>query len=246
MNRFIVLSGPSCIGKGPLYRALQKFYPGLSSKLHYLVCYDSRPPRPGETDGVDFYFRTRDFIENLRGKEDHLVIEYRGDLLAVDFSEIRKSLRQSDVFFEGNPIVGRKLLDFCKKEDIENLSIFLSPLSMEEIRYLKAPERSINLEDFVTDVMRRKLLKRTRKQKTILSAKDLDNIEVRASRAFSEMKLAYLFDYVIPNHDGEDSDNWDAFYYPIADARKTLLSLAAILSGEKGSRCEKWPQNLLP
>jgi guanylate kinase len=245
MNRFIILSGPSCIGKGPLYKALQKFYPDLTSKLNYLVCYDSRAPRPGELEGIDFYFRTREFIESLRGKKDYLVVEYRGDMLAVDFSELRKLLTEGDVFFEGNSIVSKALLDFCNKEDIEHLSIFLSPLSMEEIQYLKSQKRNINLEDFITDIMRRKLLRRTQKQKTILSAQDLANIEVRASFAFSEIRQAYHFDYVIPNHDGEDSDNWDAFYYPIADARKTLLCLTAILRGENNSYFEKWPQNLL-
>lgn len=245
MSKFAILSGPSCIGKGPLYKALQKFYPDLASRLRYLVCYDSRAPRPGEREGIDFYFRTRRFIENLRERENHLVIEYRGDMLAVDFGNVRKLLREGDVFFEGNPVVGKALLDFCKKENIETSSIFLSPLSMEEIQYLQSPERHIDLEDFVTDVMRRKLLRRTQKQKTILSAKDLENIEVRASHTFSEMKLAHHFDYVIPNHDGEDSDNWDAFYYPIADARKILLSLAAILNGEHPTYSEKWPQTLL-
>jgi guanylate kinase len=244
MSRFIILTGPSCIGKGPLYKALKQFYPDLVSKLNYLVCYDSRAPRPGEREGIDFYFRTSDFINNLRDSKDHLVIEYRGDMLAVDFGEIRKLLKKGDVFFEGNPVVGKAILDFCIKEGIEQLSIFLSPLSVEEIKYLKSFEKNINLEDFVTDVMRRKLLRRTQKQKSILSAKDLENIEVRASSAFSEMKLAHHFDYVIPNHDGEDSDNWNAFYYPIADARKTLLCLTAILSGHTHPYCEKWPNGL--
>ncbi len=245
MSRLIILSGPSCIGKGPLYKALQKFYPELALRLHYLVCYDSRAPRPGEREGVDFYFRTRRYIENLREKKDHLVIEYRGDMLAIDFAGIRKMLKESNVFFEGNPVVGKAIMEFCMNEDIEHLSIFLSPLSIEEIQYLKSPERNINLEDFVTDVMRRKLLHRTKKQKTILSAKDLENLEVRASCAFSEMKLAYRFDYVIPNHDGEDSDNWDSFYYPIADARKTLLCLVTILNGQRSPYCENWPKDLL-
>ena len=245
MSRLIVLSGPSCIGKGPLCKSLQKFYPDLSSKSHCLVCYDSRAPRPGEQEGVDFYFRTREFIENLRRKKEHWVVEYRGDMLAVDFDEMRNTMKEGDVFFEGNPIVGKALLDFCKKENIEHLSIFLSPLSMDEIQYLKSPDRNIHLKDLITDVMRRKLLRRTQKQKTILSTKDLKNIEVRASCAFSEMKLAYHFDYVIPNHDGEDSDNWDAFYYPIADARKTLLSLVEILQGKESFYCEKWPKDVL-
>ena len=246
MSKFVVLSGPSCIGKGPIHKALQKFYPDLASKLNHLVCYDSRAPRPGEREGIDYYFRTRDFIENLRSSKDHLVIEYRGDMLAVDLGEIRNMIRQGNVFFEGNPVLGTALLDFCRKEGIEQLSIFLSPLSMDEIQYLESPERNIILEHYVTDVMRRKLLRRTQRQKTILSAKDLENIETRASCAFSEMKLAYHFNYVIPNHDGEDSDNWDAFYYPIGDARKTLVCLVAILSGQSHSYYEKWPRDLLP
>lgn len=245
MGKFVVLSGPSCIGKGPLHKALQKFYPDLASKLNCLVCYDSRAPRPSEREGIDFYFRTHDFIEKLRSSKDYLVVEYRGDMLAVDFGDVRNKIKQGDVFFEGNPLVSKALLDFCAKEGIQPLSVFLSPLSMDEIRYLKSPERNIVLEDLVTDVMRRKLLRRTQRQKTILSASDLENIEVRASCALSEMKLAHHFDYVIPNHDGEDSDNWDAFYYPIGDARKTLLCLVALLNGQRHSSCEKWPQDLL-
>ena len=245
MSRFVVLSGPSCIGKGPLCKALQKFYPDFSSRFHRLVFYDSRAPRPGEQEGVDFYFRTRRFIEDLREKEDYLVIEYRGDMLAVNFVDMKKLLKEGDVFFEGNPLVAKALLDLCANEGIEHLSIFLSPLSKEEIRYVQSPEKHVDLGDFVTDVMRRKLLRRTQKQKTILSAKDLENIEIRVSHAISEMILAHHFDHVIPNHDGEDSDNWDAFYYPIADARKTLLCLVEIIRGESSSYCEKWPRKLL-
>jgi guanylate kinase len=68
------------------------------------------------------------------------------------------------------------------------------------------------LADFLTDVMRRKLLRRTQRQKSILSLKDLENIERRATSAFAEPKEAWRFEHVIPNHDGEDSENWDAFY----------------------------------
>jgi hypothetical protein len=62
--------------------------------------------------------------------------------------------------------------------------------------------------------MRRKLLRRTRRQKGELSLKDLENIERCASSAFRELQEAVHFEWVIPNHNGEDSDNWEAFYYP--------------------------------
>lgn len=93
--------------------------------------------------------------------------------------------------------------------------------------------------------MRRKLLKRAQKQKGILSIKDLENIETRAKSAYEELKLATHFDFIVPNHDGEDSDHWDTFYYPIGDARKTLMALVDLLENNKSSYAEKWNKNLL-
>jgi guanylate kinase len=88
-------------------------------------------------------------------------------------------------------------------------------------------------------------LRRTTRQKGILSQKDLENIEIRASSAFGEMQQAWRFDHVIVNHDGEDSDHWDAFYHPIGDARSTLQAFAALLSGEPIDSVEGWEQDLL-
>ncbi len=95
--------------------------------------------------------------------------------------------------------------------------------------------------------MRRKLLRRTRRQKGELSLTDLENIETRARSAYRELAEAWHFQYVIPNHDGEDSDNWDAFYYPIGDARKALDAVAALLEGvESPPPVERWGEDLLP
>jgi guanylate kinase len=51
--------------------------------------------------------------------------------------------------------------------------------------------------------------------------------------------------YVIPNHDGEDSDSWEAFYYPIGDARQALNAVAALIEGVVPSGAEKWGAELL-
>jgi len=129
--------------------------------------------------------------------------------------------------------------------DIQTVSVFLSPLSREEILYLKQPERHVDLGSLLSEVMRRKLLRRTQKQKGILSLKDLENIETRCACVLQELQYASRFDWVIPNHDGEDSENWDAFYYTLGDARKTLLSFAAILEGREPNFAEKWEADLL-
>jgi guanylate kinase len=245
MGRFIILSGPSCVGKGPLHEAFIKFYPELAGKLKKLVLCNSRAPRPAEIDGKDYHFRKREEIERWREKENFIVLDVRGDLQAVDLEQASQTLEEGDLFYEGNPFVGRKLQDaFESKVDI--LSIFLAPLARDEILYLRSPDRHVSLIDFVTDVMRRKLLRRTQRQKGILSLQDLENIERRAKSAYDELKEAWHFVHVIPNHDGEDSENWNAFYYPVGDARRALLAVADLISGKVPTLVEKWEQDLLP
>ena len=245
-KRLVILSGPSCVGKSPLDRALERFYPELRRGLQKLVLYNSRAPRPGEVDGVDYHFRMRSQIEALRAEPRLAVLDVRGDLQAVDIEELRTVLDGSNAFFEGNPFVGRALQTHPRLAGIDRLSVFLSPLSREEIVFLKAPERNVSLPNLVADVMRRKLLRRARRQKLELSAKDLENIETRATSAYVELKEASHFDYVIPNHDGEDSDNWEAFYYPVGDARKALNAFVALLEGRIPSEVERWEEDLVP
>ena len=142
--------------------------------------------------------------------------------------------------------MGRALLTHPRLAGVNRLSIFLSPLSKDEIAYLKAPERNVSLQELITDIMRRKLLRRTRRQKGELSGKDLENVETRASSAYRELQEAWYFEYVIANHDGEDSDNWEAFYYLIGDARKTLDAFVALLKGTVQPNVEKWEADFLP
>jgi guanylate kinase len=50
--RLFILSAPSGAGKSTLGAALRRRYP----QLGYSVSYTTRPPRDGETDGVDYHF----------------------------------------------------------------------------------------------------------------------------------------------------------------------------------------------
>ena len=140
MNRFVILSGPSCIGKGPLYKALQKFYPELASRLTQVVLYNSRAPRPGEKEGVDYYFRPRAEIEELAEQPGFISADVRGDLQAIEVAGIEKILAANqDAFFEGNPFIPAKLRESGVLQEIPTLTVFLSPLSQEELLFLKEP-----------------------------------------------------------------------------------------------------------
>lgn len=245
MGRLVILSGPSCVGKSPLDKALGRFYPHLHQGLQHLVLYNSRSPRPGEEDGKDYYFRHRKEIKALEEKQNYVVMEVRGDLQALDISELKNQLERGDVFFEGNPFVGRVLLTHESLGDVAKLSAFMSPVSRKEILELTDPSNNADAHQIITDIMRRKLLRRTRKQKGELSLKDLENIEKRAGSAYAELQEAHHFNHIIPNHDGEDSENWDAFYYPVGDARKALLAFAGLLKDQESRHLEKWEKGLL-
>lgn len=247
MSRFVILSGPSCVGKGPLHLALCTFYPDLAGRFEKVVAYNSRGPRPGEQDGLDYHFRPRQVVEEISKKPGYVSADVRGDLHAIEIAPIQDILdRDRDAFFEGNTYVSAKLRECDQLRDIQTLTVFLSPLSKEEILFLNDPSRGSDLGKLLADIMRRKLLRRTKRQKTNLSLKDLENIERRAASAIVELREAWKFDYVIPNHDGEDSEHWDAFNYPIGDARQTLLSFAAILTGKTPPSVEQWEKDLVP
>ena len=55
-----IISAPSGAGKTTLCRRLLDYYPDM----RYSISYTTRSPRPGETDGEDYHFITReDFLE---------------------------------------------------------------------------------------------------------------------------------------------------------------------------------------
>jgi guanylate kinase len=245
-NRLVILAGPSCVGKSPLARALARFRPELSEKLKPLILYNSRDARPGESDGVDYHFRSRKYIEGLKKADRYIVMKVRGDIQALDIEELSQTLRTGNVFFEGNPFIGNILLAHAALSSVDKLSVFMAPLSRDEIVFLQQAERIASLPDLVTDIMRMKLLRRTQKQKGKLSENDLEDIEKRASSAYTELHDAHRYQYIIPNHDGEDSENWETFYYPLGDARLALNAFISLLENRTPKGTETWEENLLP
>jgi hypothetical protein len=57
--------------------------------------------------------------------------------------------------------------------------------------------------------------------------------------------MAHHFQHVIVNHDGEDSENWNAFYFPLGDARRTLDAFVALLQGFDVQEVEQWEKDFI-
>ena len=69
----VVISGPSGVGKDAVIRRLQDKRPDL----HFVVTATSRPMRPGETHGIDYFFVSREQFETWIAEEqllEHAVV----------------------------------------------------------------------------------------------------------------------------------------------------------------------------
>ncbi|AGS34910.1 guanylate kinase [Corynebacterium maris DSM 45190] len=58
-NRLVVLAGPSAVGKSTVVHRLRS----LVDDLYFSVSMTTREPRPGEVDGVDYYFVSPEAFE---------------------------------------------------------------------------------------------------------------------------------------------------------------------------------------
>jgi guanylate kinase len=75
-GRLFVLSGPSGVGKGSLLHALLTYLPGVVKS----VSATTRTARPGEVDGVDYHFLSRDrFIADIAENRFFEYAEYNGN-----------------------------------------------------------------------------------------------------------------------------------------------------------------------
>ena len=73
----VVLAGTSGAGKGTIGRRMRDLYPAL----RWSVSWTTRPPRPGEVEGVDYHFVSRAEFERLRDSDGFLEsFEVYGDL----------------------------------------------------------------------------------------------------------------------------------------------------------------------
>jgi guanylate kinase len=77
MARLTVLSGPSGVGKRTVITALRRDYPDIWVS----VSCTTRAPRPGETEGIDYYFVDRDEFRKMVDADELLEhAEFAGNL----------------------------------------------------------------------------------------------------------------------------------------------------------------------
>ncbi|MGT2749416.1 guanylate kinase [Streptococcus orisasini] len=125
----IVFSGPSGVGKGTVR---QKIFSTPDHKFEYSVSMTTRPQRPGETDGVDYFFRTREEFEELIRQGQMLeYAEYVGNYYGTPLTYVNETLDKGiDVFLE---IEVQGALQ-VKQKVPDGVFIFLTPPDLAELK----------------------------------------------------------------------------------------------------------------
>ena len=124
----IVLSGPSGVGKGTVRAAI--FSKG-EQKFVYSISATTRKPRTGETDGVDYFFKTREeFEQMIQNKQLLEYAEYVGNYYGTPLEYVENTLEKGkDVFLEidvQGAIQVRELMP-------DGVFIFLTPPDLNEL-----------------------------------------------------------------------------------------------------------------
>ncbi|WP_069286342.1 guanylate kinase [Aerococcus urinaeequi] len=164
----VVLSGPSGVGKGTVRQALFETDTN-HDQFYYSVSATTRQPRPGEEDGKDYFFVSRDQFEGMI--EDERLLEYAeyvGNYYGTPLQYVEEMTEQGkDVFLE---IEVQGALQ-VKRRMPEGVFIFLAPPTMHELE-----SRIVNRGTDAPDV-----------------------IEKRMKQAREELQLVTQYDYVVEN-----------------------------------------------
>ncbi|KRK89845.1 guanylate kinase [Lentilactobacillus sunkii DSM 19904] len=95
----IVLSGPSGVGKGTVRKAL---FEEPDVDFEYSTSMTTRKPRPGEKNGVDYYFVSKEqFEENIQNGEMLEYAKYVDNYYGTPLKYVNETLESGkDVFLE--------------------------------------------------------------------------------------------------------------------------------------------------
>ena len=127
-GKLIVISGASGVGKGTVLGIMMRKRKDLS----FSVSATTRPPRPGEVDGVHYYFISREKFEEMIA--DGAFLEY--DAHAANYygtprAQAEEKREHGPVLLDIEPAGAKQV----RQREPEAELIFIMPPSMEELEH---------------------------------------------------------------------------------------------------------------
>jgi guanylate kinase len=126
--RVFVITGPSGVGKGTLIRGLMERLP----KLELSVSATTRAPRPGEQDGVDYHFLTREQFDHRVAQEDFVEhADYAGRSYGTLRSELERRVGAGMPVVLEIEVQGARQVRAAMPEAVQ---VFIAPPSLAALR----------------------------------------------------------------------------------------------------------------
>lgn len=161
----VVISGPSGVGKDSVVKLLVK----RDHNLHFIITMATRPPRPGEVNGVDYFFVSKEEFEKLISEDEFIEYavvyeEYKG----VPKQHVREALKSGK--------------DMILRLDVQGAARFRSLFPQAILIFLVPEDDQAWLEQL-----------RSRKSETP------ETLKVRIKTAREELECIDQFDYIVVN-----------------------------------------------
>ncbi|ROW06805.1 hypothetical protein VMCG_04126 [Cytospora schulzeri] len=127
-RRPLIISGPSGVGKGTLFKKLFAQHPDTFTLS---VSHTTRSPRTGEQDGVDYHFVTHAGFEELIAQDGFVEhAQFGGNRYGTSKSTIREQGEKGKVVLLDIEMEGVKQI---KASGIPARFVFVAPPSEEEL-----------------------------------------------------------------------------------------------------------------
>jgi guanylate kinase len=128
MARVFVITGPSGVGKGTLIRGLMERF----GSLELSVSATTRPPRPGEREGVDYHFLSdEEFDRRVRAGDFVEHADYASRRYGTLRSELEDRLRAGVPVVLEIEVQGARQVRAAMPEAV---LVFIAPPSLEALR----------------------------------------------------------------------------------------------------------------
>ena len=167
-GRLIVLTGPSGVGKDTVLRELFDIDPALE----YCVSYTTRPPRPGEVDGVSYFFVDEPAFRAMIARDEFFEWStVYGELKGRTYETVNKALASGK--------------DTVIKIDVQGAEKVRSRIGDRAIYiYLLPPS---------VEALEQRLVER--------ATEDPASLQARHERALAELALKDTYDHQVVNDD---------------------------------------------
>ncbi|CAI2349581.1 unnamed protein product [Caenorhabditis sp. 36 PRJEB53466] len=130
-RRVVVLLGAPGVGRNEIRR---QFFKVFADRFTNAIPHTSRPPRPNEVDGVNYYFTTRAEMERMIERKEMLEYgEFRENLYGTALKSVRQASERGTVLLTPHPLA----VENIRTEEFAPIVVFVQPPEFGEFKHTR-------------------------------------------------------------------------------------------------------------